>query len=202
MGSEARRLIGRILQTAAQHRVHGDHHNLEAHNPGRRDTDTGRAYSITQGNHAGLCEKGTPFTRAFPMQSSGRNCSPAPDLVLQKLILPRVFSSGGMFFSQTPVWGTLPQPCEGRKRPLEPIPPSRRMTLSYHGGQNVNLRCGTSQCSAMCHRKFRVFRARRAPVFLLCPVIAFLECHTARAGGRPDFVEKHGCCDYAQNVMT
>ena len=27
-------------------------------------------------------------------------------------------------------------------------------------------------------------------VCLLCPVITFLECHTTRVGGRPDFLEK------------
>ena len=28
--------------------------------------------------------------------------------------------------------------------------------------------------------------------------IIFLECHTTRAGGRPDFAGKHGCCDQAK----
>ena len=37
------------------------------------------------------------------------------------------------------------------------------------------------------------------PVFLLCPVIAFLERHTTRAGGRPNYVEKHRC--YEQTKM-
>ena len=34
--------------------------------------------------------KATPFARALALQSSGRNCSPAPDLVLGKLILQRI----------------------------------------------------------------------------------------------------------------
>ena len=37
------------------------------------------------------------------MQSGSRNCSPAPDLVFFKLMFPRVFFSGGVFFSQPPV---------------------------------------------------------------------------------------------------
>ena len=45
----------------------------------------------------------TPFRRAFARQSRCRNCSPAPDLALRRLIFPRVFFSGGTFFSQTPV---------------------------------------------------------------------------------------------------
>ena len=40
--------------------------------------------------------------------------------------------------------------------------------------------------------KHGAFRAGRSPVDLPCPVVAFLECHTRRAGGRPDFGEKHG----------
>ena len=36
------------------------------------------------------------------------------------------------------------------------------------------------------------------PFFLLCPVITFLECHTIRAGGRPNFAKKkRGCYDHA-----
>ena len=46
------------------------------------------------------------------MQSSGRNCSPPPDSMLFKLILPGVFFSGGVFCSQAPVtrrdvWGNV-----------------------------------------------------------------------------------------------
>ena len=41
--------------------------------------------------------KTTPFTSAFALQSCSRSCSPAPDLVLRKLILPRVFFSEGVF---------------------------------------------------------------------------------------------------------
>ena len=37
------------------------------------------------------------------MQPSSRNCCPDPDLLFVKLISPRVLSSGGMYFSQTPV---------------------------------------------------------------------------------------------------
>ena len=52
---------------------------------------------------AGVCEKNIPFVSAFALQSCSRNCSPAPDLVLWKLVFPRVLLSGGVFFSQTPV---------------------------------------------------------------------------------------------------
>ena len=41
------------------------------------------------------------------------------------------------------------------------------------------------------------FRARHPPVFCLRPVIAILEHHTTRAGGRPKFAEKHRCYDSA-----
>ena len=42
--------------------------------------------------------KNIPFAQALALQSSGRNCNPAPDLVLWKLIFPSVIFSGGMFF--------------------------------------------------------------------------------------------------------
>ena len=48
--------------------------------------------------HTGVCEKNTPCRRAFALQLSGRNCSPAPGLVLCKPVFPRVFLSGGVFF--------------------------------------------------------------------------------------------------------
>ena len=51
----------------------------------------------------GVCEKNNPFARAFAPQSGSRDCSPAPDLVFFKLVLPRVLQSGGVFFSRTPV---------------------------------------------------------------------------------------------------
>ena len=50
-----------------------------------------------------VCEINTPFVRAVALRSSSRNSNPPPDLVLRKLILPRVSFSGGMFFSQTSV---------------------------------------------------------------------------------------------------
>ena len=46
----------------------------------------------------GVCEQTTPFARAFALQSSSRDCSPAPDLVLSELIVQPVFLSGGVFF--------------------------------------------------------------------------------------------------------
>ena len=44
--------------------------------------------------------KDTPVVGAFALQSSGRNCYPAPDLVLWRLIFPGVFFSGGVFFQR------------------------------------------------------------------------------------------------------
>ena len=40
----------------------------------------------------------TPFARAFPLPSCSRDCSPAPDSMFWKLILPHAFVSGGVFF--------------------------------------------------------------------------------------------------------
>ena len=48
-------------------------------------------------------QKNIPFVRAFAMQSGGRNCSAPLDLVLGKLLCPRVFCSGGVLCSRTPV---------------------------------------------------------------------------------------------------
>ena len=39
-----------------------------------------------------LSAKHTSFVGASALQSSGRSCSPAPDLVLRSVIFPRVFS--------------------------------------------------------------------------------------------------------------
>ena len=50
----------------------------------------------------GVCEKNTPFRRALALQSFGRNCYGAPDLVLRKPIFLIALFSGGVFFSQTP----------------------------------------------------------------------------------------------------
>ena len=44
----------------------------------------------------------TPCMPNVALQSCSRNCSPAPDLVLWKLICPHAFFSGGVFISQTP----------------------------------------------------------------------------------------------------
>ena len=43
----------------------------------------------------------TPFARVFAPHSSGRNRSPAPELVLQKPIFPCVLISEGVFSSDT-----------------------------------------------------------------------------------------------------
>ena len=49
------------------------------------------------------CEKDTPFAQAFALQSSSKNCSPAPDLVLWKLILQCVFSRRSVFLTDASV---------------------------------------------------------------------------------------------------
>ena len=57
---------------------------------------------------SGHTPTGSPFRRALAMQSSGINCSPAPDLVLLELILLRVFLSGGVsLFTDTGMNHTL-----------------------------------------------------------------------------------------------
>ena len=43
----------------------------------------------------------TPFTRAFALQNSSRNCSAAFDLALWKRVFPHVFFFSGVFFLQT-----------------------------------------------------------------------------------------------------
>ena len=47
-----------------------------------------------------VCEK-CICLRAAAVQSSGGNCSPAPVLVLCKLVFPHVLFSGGVFFTDT-----------------------------------------------------------------------------------------------------
>ena len=42
--------------------------------------------------------KHTLFVQAFPLQSSSRCSHPPTDSVLQKLVVPRVFFAGGVFF--------------------------------------------------------------------------------------------------------
>ena len=56
-------------------------------------------------------------TRASAMQHSSRNSPPAPDLVLFRLIVQRVFFSGGVLFAQAPV--CLPPPI---RHPLNAAP--------------------------------------------------------------------------------
>ena len=49
----------------------------------------------------GACAKHIIFVRAIALQSSSRNCSPAFDLVLWKLIFQRAFSGGVFWFADT-----------------------------------------------------------------------------------------------------
>ena len=52
-------------------------------------------------------KQNNPPVRASAVQSSSRNCSPAPDLVFFNIIFPRILFSGGVLFftdtAQTPV---------------------------------------------------------------------------------------------------
>ena len=50
-----------------------------------------RAAQESSASYRCLREGHIPFRRAFALQASGRNCSPAPDLVIWKLSSPRVF---------------------------------------------------------------------------------------------------------------
>ena len=60
-------------------------------------------YLIKRFGFAGVCLRNTPLIRALAILSGGRNCSPASDLVLRKLVFPMALFSKGVFFSQTPV---------------------------------------------------------------------------------------------------
>ena len=52
----------------------------------------------------GVCKKKkTPFTREVALQSSSRNCSPAPDLFVLLAYVPTRFLLLRSVFSQTPV---------------------------------------------------------------------------------------------------
>ena len=64
-------------------------------------------------------EKNTSFLSAFALQSYSRNCSPAPDSVFLKLIFLRVLLSGGVLFSQKPVWLKLFCSCDFRESQWE-----------------------------------------------------------------------------------
>ena len=59
----------------------------------------------SQGNTGVCLWKKTPFLQAVDLQSRDRNCCPAPDSMLGRLIFQCVFFSGGVFFSETPVGG-------------------------------------------------------------------------------------------------
>ena len=54
----------------------------------------------------GVCENTHFFLRAFAFQNNSTNCSPPPDFVFFKPMLPRLFLSRGVFlFTDTgPVW--------------------------------------------------------------------------------------------------
>ena len=61
------------------------------------------------GINAGVCDKNMPFMKAFAPQSRSRNCSPALDLVLCKLLFQWILFFLGVFFSQMPVSQYKPQ---------------------------------------------------------------------------------------------
>ena len=52
-------------------------------------------------NPTASVNRNTPHLRALAMQCGGGNCPPEPDLVLWKLIYPRVFSGGTFFCADT-----------------------------------------------------------------------------------------------------
>ena len=51
-----------------------------------------------------VSERNTPFAQVLALQSHSINRNPAPDLVLWKPMFQCVFFSGGVNFSQTPLW--------------------------------------------------------------------------------------------------
>ena len=77
--------------------------------------------SVGQGKYpdnsfdTGVREQHIPVGRALALQSSSRNCYPAPDLVLWKLFFPRVFFSGGLFLV-----GVITYPEAAAKEAAEP----------------------------------------------------------------------------------
>ena len=58
----------------------------------------------------GVCETRISSTRALAARSGSRNCFAPPDLVLGKLIFPRVFFSGGWFLHRRRY--SYPYPCQ------------------------------------------------------------------------------------------
>ena len=86
--------------------------------------------------HTGVCLKKEKhfFYARLGMQPSGRNCNPAPDSVFPKLTFQPVFLSGGVFFSQTPVWEKFALP--------ESILPAC----------SVNLASCKTECGAFLHK--------------------------------------------------
>ena len=62
----------------------------------------------------------TPSRQAFALQPSGRKGSPAPEFMLRKPAFPRILSSGGLHFSETPVskHGGCERGCEGEAQAL------------------------------------------------------------------------------------
>ena len=61
-----------------------------------RSQQSGKVFpSAARWTQLPVSERNFSFTRAL---ASGRNCSPAPDLVLSKLIVQPVFLPGGTFF--------------------------------------------------------------------------------------------------------
>ena len=72
----------------------------------------------------GVCEQSTPFTQAFALQSSSRNCNPALDLALWKLVLPVlgcVFLQRSVLFTDTGIKSSALAARKGRGRVPWPI---------------------------------------------------------------------------------
>ena len=66
-------------------------HPQERNRSETRENDVGNGPGCLShsDNDTGVCENSTPFKRAFALQPSSRNCSPAPDLVVCKPIFQR-----------------------------------------------------------------------------------------------------------------
>ena len=70
--------------------------------------------------HTGVCEYNTPFVQALALQSSSRNCNPAPVLVFWKQISPPVFLSRGRFYHRHR-YGLESAPSAKAKRRAAPV---------------------------------------------------------------------------------
>ena len=81
------------LPGPSEQRLPGAHNNndIDTYNNMYYTNNKTNTNNTSNTNTTGVCEKKTPFPRAFATQSFSRNCYPAADLVLRKTIFLYVF---------------------------------------------------------------------------------------------------------------